>query len=467
MATRKSRRGQAPEFEADPEIARTFRTNLAEARQTIDDVLPAESAQKQRALEAVRDLEESVADAGGDEESLQEGIESLEAFSTSLLLADAGVEADAGASEREIGDAIGDLNQTGADISLAAVDVGTSSDEDSYESALVSPVASEEDTDDESTTSEESLPASDFLAQELQARRGALATASAEEESVRYRAQEVAAERAAERQEEKRKAKQAEEDARKLEQAKAEARKRLMRQRFTELGEEVISPIPRGEVTNPGVSSVVGPDVSPPGTPSFKATVKPAYDGDIVESPSLSLARDEEEPGRISVLGDLTASSDEEVSYPGYGEETEADIDAAIDNVIQQVEASIKATGRSEDEIAGLIVNEVSRKEDMDTIKDRLTDPAQASAFASATRNTPRLLKLIAQGVYAPTAFTGPTGRQAALKIEQDLTFAEATQRKPGTRQSALPVMVRERPLPSNPGIKKWKRPRFTTTTVR
>lgn len=109
----------------------------------------------------------------------------------------------------------------------------------------------------------------------------------------------------------------------------------------------------------------------------------------------------------------------------------------------------------------------MSRKENMESIKDRLTDPAQASAFASATRNTPRLLKLIAQGVYAPTAFTGPTGRQAAQKIEQDLTYAEATKRKPGTRQSALPVMVRERPTPSNPSIKKWRRPRFTTTTVR
>jgi hypothetical protein len=69
--------------------------------------------------------------------------------------------------------------------------------------------------------------------------------------------------------------------------------------------------------------------------------------------------------------------------------------------------------------------------------------------------------------VYAPTAFTGPTGRQAAQKIEQDLAYADATKRKPGTRQSALPAMVRERPLPSNPGIKKWKRPRFTTTSVR
>lgn len=238
-----------------------------------------------------------------------------------------------------------------------------------------------------------------------------------------------------------------------------------MRQRFTQLGEMVISPIPRGEVTNPGVSSVVGLDVDAPATPSLHLSVNEGNDGDILESPSLT--EEQEEQAQLSLLGELDISSDEEVAYPGYGEETEADIDAALDSIIREVEASINLSGRSEDEIVELIVNEVSRKEDMDTIKDRLTDPAQASAFASATRNTPRLLKLIAQGVYAPTAFTGPTGRQAALKIEQDLTFAEATQRKPGTRQSALPVMVRERPIPSNPGIKKWKRPRFTTTTVR
>jgi hypothetical protein len=237
-----------------------------------------------------------------------------------------------------------------------------------------------------------------------------------------------------------------------------------MRQRFAELGEEVLSPIARSEVTNPGISSVVGADVGLPGTPSFRATVDLTSDGDLLESPSLSLAQDGDQEQTISLLDEIyVTSSDEEVSYPGYGEETEADIDAALDSIVRQVDLS----GKSRDEIAGLLVNELSRTENMESVKDRLTDPAQASAFASATRNTPRLLKLIAQGVYAPTAFTGPTGRQAAQKIEQDLAYADASQRKPGTRQSALPVMVRERPTPSNPGIKKWKRPRFTTTTVR
>ena len=472
MATRRSRRGQAVEFEQVDEIDRKFRNGLSEARQTIDDVLPAESAQKQEALEAVKEFEDDVAATDGDEEALQEGIRSLDAFSTSLLLAD---DVD-GVNEQEVQEAIDGLNESGANVSLAVVDVATSSDDEDGDSdssvdewasaAQFASTSSGEESDD----SEDSLPPSDLLAQELRARRGALATASKEEESVRLRDQEVKAERAAEQREAKRKAKQAEEDARKLAEARAEARKRLIRKRFTQLGEEVISPIPRGEVTNPGISSVVGPDVGPPGTPSFRATVDPANDGDFLESPSLSLARDDEdeEQAQLSLLAELdVGSSDEEVSYPGYGEETEADIDAALDSIMREVEASVNLTGKSQDEIAGLLVNEVSRRENMESIKDRLTDPAQASAFASATRNTPRLLKLIAQGVYAPTAFTGLTGRQAALKIEQDLAYADASQRKPGTRQSALAVMVRERPLPSNPGIKKWKRPRFTTTTVR
>eukprot|EP01043_Picozoa_sp_COSAG02_P060159 COSAG02_NODE_7803_length_2839_cov_1.781022_4_plen_152_part_00 len=63
----------------------------------------------------------------------------------------------------------------------------------------------EEETDD----SEDSLPPGDLLAQQLAARRGALATVSKDEESVRLRDQEVKAERAAEQREAKRKAKQA------------------------------------------------------------------------------------------------------------------------------------------------------------------------------------------------------------------------------------------------------------------
>jgi hypothetical protein len=467
MATRRSRRGQPAEFEADEEIARTFRQNVAEARQTIDDVLPAESKQKEEALEAVSELVEGV--AGGDEAVLQESIETLDQFTASVLIADR----DDGADEDEVQEAIDTLSESGANVSLSAA-LMTDSDEESDDGsdssvddwASAAQFQEGEVSEDDSDVSAESLSPRGLLAQELQARRGSLATVSKEEESVRLREQEARAERAAEQREAKRAAKQAEDDARKLTDARAEARKRLIRERFTQLGEEVISPIPRGDVTGPHVSSVVGADVDAPGTPSFRATVDPANDGDLLESPSLAIDEEEEEE-QLSLLAELDLSDDEEVSYPGYGDETEADIDAALDSIIREVEASVNLTGKSQDEIAGLLVNEVSRQENMESIKDRLTDPAQASAFASATRNTPRLLKLIAQGVYAPTAFTGPTGRQAAQKIEQDLAYADATKRKPGTRQSALPAMVRERPLPSNPGIKKWKRPRFTTTSVR
>ena len=58
MATRRSRRGQAVEFEQDGEIERRFRNGLAEAKQTIDDVLPTDSVQKQEALDAVREFED-------------------------------------------------------------------------------------------------------------------------------------------------------------------------------------------------------------------------------------------------------------------------------------------------------------------------------------------------------------------------------------------------------------------------
>ena len=201
-------------------------------------------------------------------------------------------------------------------------------------------------SEDDSDVSAESLSPRGLLAQELQARRGSLATVSKEEESVRLREQEARAERAAEQREAKRAAKQAEDDARKLTDARAEARKRLIRERFTQLGEEVISPIPRGDVTGPHVSSVVGADVDAPGTPSFRATVDPADDGDLLESPSLAIDEEEEEE-QLSLLAELDLSDDEEVSYPGYGDETEADIDAALDSIIREVEASVNLTGKS------------------------------------------------------------------------------------------------------------------------
>jgi hypothetical protein len=124
MATRRSRRGQPAEFEADEEIARTFRQNVAEARQTIDDVLPAESKQKEEALEAVSELVEGV--AGGDEAVLQESIETLDQFTASVLIADK----DDGADEDEVQEAIDTLSESGANVSLSAA-LMTDSDEES------------------------------------------------------------------------------------------------------------------------------------------------------------------------------------------------------------------------------------------------------------------------------------------------------------------------------------------------
>ena len=94
----------------------------------------------------------------------------------------------------------------------------------------------------------------------------------------------------------------------------------------------------------------------------------------------------------------------------------------------------------------------------MDTVKDRITNPTQARAFANATRNTPRLLALIKQGVYAPTAFTGTAGAQAAAKIEAQLAYASGA--RTGARRAVGPA-VREYPT-STAGANKYRRPRFT-----
>ena len=358
MATRRSRRGQPAEFEADEEIARTFRQNVAEARQTIDDVLPAESEQKEEALEAVRDLVEGV--AGGDEAALQESIETLDQFTASVLIADK----DDGADEDEVQEAIDTLSESGANVSLSAA-LMTDSDEESDDGsdssvddwASAAQFQEGEVSEDDSDVSAESLSPRGLLAQELQARRGSLATVSKEEESVRLREQEARAERAAEQREAKRAAKQAEDDARKLTDARAEARKRLIRERFTQLGEEVISPIPRGDVTGPHVSSVVGTDVDAPGTPSFRATVDPADDGDLLESPSLAIDEEEEEE-QLSLLAELDLPDDEEeIFLPG--DQADADIGPALDSAAREVEASVDLTGKSQEEIARLLVNEV------------------------------------------------------------------------------------------------------------
>ena len=65
---------------------------------------------------------------------------------------------------------------------------------------------------------------------------------------------------------------------------------------------------------------------------------------------------------------------------------------------------------------------------------------------------------------HCTTAFTGTAGKEAAMKIEQQLAYAE--RQKVGTRRAANPIVVREQPTKSNPSIRRWRRPRFTTSTV-
>ena len=154
-----------------------------------------------------------------------------------------------------------------------------------------------------------------------------------------------------------------------------------------------------------------------------------------------------------------------------YYEESTTDaldqIDALLAEAQVAVAQSVNLDAISPTELSTLIEKEVSQKLNMETIKDRLTDPAQARAFSAATRNTPRLLKLIAQGVYAPTAFIGLTGKESAAKIEQQLAYTEASKQRAGTRRAADPIVARERPTRNNPEIRRWRRPRFTTSTVR
>ena len=194
-----------------------------------------------------------------------------------------------------------------------------------------------------------------------------------------------------------------------------------------------------------------------------EAAVEPAVgqdaDGGLVEDPSL-----EAERSLVELGSDLDSAS--EASY--YEEPTQDALDQ-IDALLAEAQAALSQSGidldaTSVDDLSRLLQREVQQRLDMSGIKDRLTDAGQATAFSNATRQTPRLLRLIAQGVYAPTAFTGTAGKEAAMKIEQQLAYAE--RQKVGTRRAANPIVVREQPTKSNPSIRRWRRPRFTTSTV-
>jgi hypothetical protein len=176
---------------------------------------------------------------------------------------------------------------------------------------------------------------------------------------------------------------------------------------------------------------------------------------------------------RLELATPVPTPDEPSLSAPGFssiigGDTPTATETAALNESIAAAERVVAAdpTAAGEDlgSLAKRIKSEVKYRQGMDSIKDRLTNPTQAAAFSNATRQTPRLLRLIAQGVYAPTAFTGTAGKAAAMKIEQQLAYAE--RQKVGTRRAADPIVVRERPTRSNPNIRRWRRPRFTTSTV-
>ena len=259
---------------------------------------------------------------------------------------------------------------------------------------------------------------------------------------------------------ERRRAARQQREAAKAEEAAKLARLALMRERFTVARAEIS--LESRRVSAPGTSSIVarGPvaaDAPPPRDEGavgnlVEAVVEPAAgqdaDGGLVEDPSL-----EAERSLVELGSDLDSAS--EASY--YEEPTQDALDQ-IDALLAEAQAALSQSGidldaTSVDDLSRLLQREVQQRLDMSGIKDRLTDAGQATAFSNATRQTPRLLRLIAQGVYAPTAFTGTAGKEAAMKIEQQLAYAE--RQKVGTRRAANPIVVREQPTKSNPSIRR------------
>ena len=267
----------------------------------------------------------------------------------------------------------------------------------------------------------------------------------------------------------------------KMKAAAALARKEQMQRRFRETNEEFVAQSSSQAIVPPSASTIIAvqptaeevqqefpePDEPPPG---FVQPAPVVDTGSMVSDPSIDL--DQDEQASIRELNEILQDSDDEAAYAPLPVDTTDDALDQIDALIAEAQVAVENGDVNIDtvsvaELSAIIEKEVDRQEDMSSIKDRLTDPAQAAAFANATRQTPRLLKLIAQGVYAPTAFTGTAGKQAAAKIEQQLAYSEAASKRTGTRRAANPIVTRERPVHGNPNIKRWRRPRFTTSTIR
>eukprot|EP01043_Picozoa_sp_COSAG02_P044688 COSAG02_NODE_4016_length_5901_cov_42.404688_3_plen_474_part_00 len=472
------------------------------------DSIGPESEQTPRALEALEKLQESALDAiesgANAVEVIAELDESLEEFHSSVE--DAEGETFADIDREAVDSAIDQLGEKSTDVTQLGLDVASdtasslASDDErlsvAFDGSSVSSVSDDSSDDEWSTaTSPTPLPErrADLAAtltrqlanpaargprteeEEAQAvgeAKGAKQQAAVAASRARRKDPEEQAQRTARAQQ------RAQEEAeRKIEQAAEEARKELRKKRlaskFGALRETGgFTPEPSA-ISHPSASSIVAQSPVPPvptlqaGTPVQAVSRAPPRaqedDGNIIEDPSLDINEEAEQS-----LAEVPFSDEESVSY--YQEATVDaldQIDALLAEAKVAVAQSVNLDAVSPVELSTLMEKEVSQKLDMEIIKDRLTDPAQARAFSAATRNTPRLLKLIAQGVYAPTAFIGPTGKESAAKIEQQLAYTEASKQRTGTRRAADPIVTRERPTRNNPEIRRWRRPRFTTTTVR
>ena len=323
--------------------------------------------------------------------------------------------------------------------------------------------AAEEDTSSASTALQRAL---------AQRRTEVVRSESAEDESDRFGQQEEAVERAAER----RAAKRTEKERREV--AANDARDALRARYQSAFQDHAVVPVGESSVGLPGVSSIAAASpslaVSPTRTPTRRDSVSsdvPSW-GEVssVSSQTAALAEIDEMLGDIvddiaapdrGLFADSSTVSSPTVAFNPQSTASQlGDIDGILAEVMDDVAAALP--NASVAELSAALVKEVTLREDMSMVRERLTDPAQAQAFANATRQTPRLLKLITQGVYAPTAFTGTAGKQAAMKIEQQLAYAEGA-KSSGARRAAGPIVARERPTAANPGIKRWRRPRFTT----
>lgn len=163
-------------------------------------------------------------------------------------------------------------------------------------------------------------------------------------------------------------------------------------------------------------------------------------------------------PGASSI----TTSPQERVAEAS---EREA-LERSIASVAQAIAADPDAVRESPGELAKRMKQEIRDKQLLESVK-KLTTPSQVESFARNTRQTPLLRQLVQQGLYAPNSFVGPTGAESAAKIENQLRYIESSKQRTGTRRAADPIVAREKPTRNNPEIRRWRRPRFTTTTVR